>query len=176
MIAQSRETLRSGENFHRIFKKMKKILTIILVLFLNSCKKKEEFIYYSYEDITVTRVDRENHIYFYYGKFENTDLLPKSYIEATYNGFDGVMDAFLIIEKDKTVKIVPIADLFDEINKDQKLKLERFEHNIDFIKWVESIDKKYKNVYRLSNLLKLEIKRNKENNSEIKAVYPENIE
>lgn len=153
---------------------MRKILILTLVLFFVSCSTKQNFIYYTYNNTTVSRLDKENHIFFYYGKVKNTNKLPKSYIEATYSGFDGVMDAFLVIENNGTARIVPVADLFEEINGDNNLALKKMNSNKDFIEWEESIRGKYLNVYRLSNSIELEIKRNKKNNSKVEAIYPGN--
>ncbi|MEC4050190.1 hypothetical protein OX284_012175 [Flavobacterium sp. SUN046] len=151
---------------------MKKVLIIILSLLIFSCTEKEKYIYYTYNNTTITRINKENEADFYYGRFESINSLPKSYIKATYDGFDGVMDAFLIIEKDNSAKIVPIADSFIEINDNDKLTLKRFDYNIDFINWEKNIRKKYKNIYRLSNIVELETKRNKEHKSDVKALYP----
>ncbi len=152
---------------------MRKILILTLVLFLASCSTKQDFIYYTYNNTTVSRLDKENNIFFYYGKIKDINKLPKSYIEATYSGFDGVMDAFLIIENNGTARIIPVADLFKQVNGDNNLVLKKMTNNKDFIEWEESIKYKYLNVYRLSNSIELEIKRNKKNNSKIEAIYPD---
>lgn len=73
---------------------MKKVISIVLLCVFFSCTVNAKFIYYTYENTTITRIDKGNEIYFYYGKFESINSLPKSYIKSTYNGFDGIMDAF----------------------------------------------------------------------------------
>jgi hypothetical protein len=150
--------------------KIKKYIIIILFFLTLSCSERENIIYYTYNNTTVTRIDKGNEIYFYYGRLENIKLLPKPYIRATYSGFDDYIDAYLIFDKNKNVKIIRLNGLFDEINiEDNILKLEKFEHNIDLINWTENIN--YKNVCRLSNTVEIEIKRNKKNNSEVNAYY-----
>lgn len=155
---------------------MRNILIFTFNLILTSCKQKERFIHYSYENATITRLDKENNSYLFYGKYENIDSLPKKYIKATYNGFDGLMSCYLLFEKNDKVEIVAVEGDFDTINSGDKMKLISFNENIDFIKWHEKMKANYNNTIELSDIVNLEIKRNKKNNSKVKAVYPENIE
>ena len=71
---------------------MKKFISVILLCVLFSCSEKEKLIYYTYNDTTITRLDKGNEIFLYYGRFENKNSLPQSYIKATYSGFDGGMN------------------------------------------------------------------------------------
>lgn len=143
-----------------------------MVFFLGACSSEENYIYYSYNKTTITRVDKGNNIFFYYGKYKKEEPLPKSYVEETYSGFDGGMDAFLIIKDDGKAEIVPVGGLFKIINKKDNLFLNEFKSNIDYINWEKSIKGNYLNVCRLSNVLKVEIRINRQNNSKVKVVYP----
>lgn len=58
------------------------------------------------------------------------------------------------------------------LKEDDNLKIVEFNNNIDFIKWNKKIEGKYKNVIELSNVLEIEIKRNKKNKTEVNWVYP----
>lgn len=153
---------------------MRKYFGLILILFFVSCSEKESFIYYSYNNITVTRVDKGNVIRFYYGKFDNTLSLPDSYIKSTYSGFDGLMSCYMIFQEDKKVEFVITEGSFEEINTDDNLKIIEFNSNTDFRKWTEKMEGKYKNVMELSDVWRSEIERNKKNNSEVVSIYPEN--
>ena len=44
--------------------------------------------------------------------------------------------------------------------------------NIEFIDWKDKIDRNYNNVIELSDILKTEQLINKNNNSQVKAIYP----
>lgn len=145
---------------------------IFLILSFGCEMKNENIIYYNYNNITITRVDNGNEIRFYYGKFKNLNSLPKSYIKSTYNGFDGLMSCFLIFKNNKSVEFIKMDGSFEKINTNENLKIIEFNNNIDFIKWNDKIQNKYKNVIELSNVLKIEIKRNKKNKSEVISIYP----
>jgi len=143
----------------------------LLILLLVSCsgKVKEEFIYYTHNNITVTRLDRGNTICFYYGKFTDENKLPKSYIKATYHGFNSGVDAYLIIEKDKPVKILPMMGLFDTINGGKNLKLVDIRNNAHFEKWKERVGK---DKCRIHDVINGEIETNKKFPTDIIATYP----
>ncbi|WP_374175119.1 hypothetical protein [Flavobacterium tructae] len=151
---------------------MKNIIVLLMTLFLGACSSEESYIYYSYKKTTITRVDRGNRISFYYGKYKKDEPLPQSYIEETYSGFDGGMDAFLIVKDDGKVEIVPVGGLFKTINSKDNLFLNEFSSNLEYINWEKSVKGDYLNVCRVSNVLKVEIRLNRENNSKVKAVYP----
>jgi hypothetical protein len=150
---------------------MKKVLVTIMFFILISCSEKERFIHYSYNGVTITRIDNGNHISFYYGNFTDSDSLPKQSIAASYHGFDGIMDGYLVFNENKIVKIVPVADRFETVIPSDSLKLEEFDSNIKFVEWEDKFKGNYQNIYRLSNLEQLEIQNNKKNNSAVKAVY-----
>jgi len=144
---------------------------IIVFFILISCNEKGRFIHYSYNGVTITRVDKGNHIWFYYGDFTNSDSLPKQSIAASYRGFDGYMEGYLVFKENKVVKIVRTGGMFETILLNDSLKLEEFESNIKFIKWVEEFKGNYQNIYWLSDHEQSEIQNNQENNSAVKAVY-----
>jgi len=150
---------------------MKKFLIVALFLTLISCEEKERFIHYTYKGVTLTRVDKGNKIALYYGDFYDVNLLPKKCIAITYNGFDGLVEGYLVFKKNKIVKVIHINGRFNTIINSDSLKMEEFDRNIDFIKWDDGIKGNFENVYFLSDLQKREVKINRENNSAVKAVY-----
>ncbi|MES2484404.1 MAG: hypothetical protein V4581_00425 [Bacteroidota bacterium] len=143
----------------------------LLILLLVSCsgKVKEKFIYYTHNNITVTRLDRDNTICFYYGKFTDENKLPKSYIKASYHGFNSGVDAYLIMEKDKPVKILSMMGIFDTINGSKDLKLVDIHNNVHFEKWKERVGK---NKCRVHDIISGEIETNKQYPTDIIAIYP----
>ena len=78
----------------------------------------------------------------------------------------------MIFKENQKVEIIKIDGLFEEIKKNDSLKLIKFNHNIEFIKWSDQIKGNYNNKIRLAETIQYEIKRNKENNSDVKANYP----
>jgi len=150
---------------------MKKFLIVVLFLTLISCEDKERFIHYTYNGVTITRVDKGNKIWLYYGDFDDVKLLPKQCITITYSGFDGLVEGYLVFNENKTVKVIRIDGRFNTIITSDSLKMEEFDRNIEFIRWDDKIKGNFQNVYFLSDLRKREVKINYENNSAVKAIY-----
>ena len=150
---------------------MKKFLITVILLTFVSCVDEDHFIHYSYDGVTITRVDRGNAISFYYGNFNSSNMLPKQCIKANYRGFDGFIDGYLVFKEDKIVKIIPMGGLFETVGSRDVFKIEEFNNNIDFIKWEDKFKGNYHNIYRISDIKKIEIERNKENKSAVKAIY-----
>lgn len=149
---------------------MKK-LSVLLLLLLFSCSDHEELTYYTYHNTTVTRIDRGNQVFFYPGKFNEDDSLPKNYIMAEYRGFDGIMDGFLILNDNGNAEIVRIADHFEEVGHDDRLTLKHFRHNIDMMEWEETIKGHYENVSRICDNKVRERDINKEHKSAVVTDY-----
>jgi len=148
-----------------------KLILIFFFIILTSCSNSEEITFYKYNNITITRFDNGNMIKLYYGLVKGSDSISKPHIKATYYGRDGSMDAYLIIGKDGNVQIVPMGDFFEEKGFDQRLKLKEFNNNVDFVNWDTRIKNKFDNVIYISSNKNIEIKRNSENNSNVKAIY-----
>ncbi|WP_157255388.1 hypothetical protein [Pedobacter sp. Leaf216] len=153
-------------------------ITLYLCLFLmllTSCSNSSKIIHYQYKGVVITRVNGYPKDYFYYGKFDNTKNLPKDYILSKFSGFDGLMSAFLVFKKDKTVEIIPVADDFTKIGDNASLKLNSEIENIDFIHWRDSTSNNLDSIVEVSDDLKLEIARNKDGRSKVKATYDRSL-
>jgi len=150
---------------------MKKILILAVGLFFVSCSTKQKFIYYTYNNITVSRLDKENHIFFYYGKIKNLNNLPKSYIEATYSGFDGLVWGYLIFKENKNIEIKVLEGDFYKIGENSNIEIIN-EDNPDYINWHNKEKRNYDNVLEFRDVIKSETKVNKINNSQVKVIYP----
>lgn len=150
---------------------MKKILVLTLILSFVSCSKRNNFIYYTYNTITVSRLDKDNHIFFYYGKIETTNHLPESYIEATYSGFDGLIWGYLIFKENKNIEIKVLEGDFNKINGNSNIEIIK-EDNQDYINWDNKGKRNYDNVLEFRDVIKAEVKVNKINNTRINAIYP----
>jgi len=150
---------------------MKKILILAVSLFFVSCSTKQKFIYYTYNNVTVSRLDKENHIFFYYGKIKNINNLPKSYIEATYSGFDGLVWGYLIFKENKNIEIKVLEGDFNKIGGNSNIEIIN-EDNPDYINWYNKEKRNYDNVLEFRDVIKAETKVNKINNSQVKVIYP----
>ena len=151
---------------------MRTLYIALFAFFALSCTKSNNYIYYSYGNTTITRIDEGTNIYFYYGRYE--DVLPRSYIRASYHGFDGLMSCYLIFNDNGIAEIVDMEGSFEIINSEKKIKLIKFNNNMDFIRWEKKIKLNHNNVIELSNVLKIEIARNELNKSKILTEYPNN--
>lgn len=150
---------------------MKKVLIITVVSFFVSCSTKQNFIYYKYKNTTVSRLDKENHIFFYYGKVKDINNLPESYIEATYNGFDGLIWGYLIFKENNKIEIKVLEGDFYAKNENYNIKIIK-DDDANYINWNNTENKKYDNILEFRNVIKAEVKVNKINNSQVKAIYP----
>lgn len=96
---------------------MKKIIYFTIAFTLWGCtlinnQKDSVYIYYKYNDICITRIDKENEHYFYFGEFSKNSELPKSYFIGRYiGGFDASFSGYLIFKK----RSVEFFQLYGEI-------------------------------------------------------------
>ncbi len=148
---------------------MKFFLALFMIILLASCNN-EKPIYYEYNDTVATRVDKDNKIYFYYGKFCNGDY-PKNYVEAEYSGFNSGMQAYLTFRKDGKVEIRRVMAGFRKIGNEFNINI-RDDDNVQFNPWLDSIRNNYGNTIEVSDILKIEQKRNLKNHTKVIAKYP----
>lgn len=151
---------------------MKYILYVIIAIFFAWVFfPSGKLMTYEYNGVTITRIDYDADIYFYYGK-HNKNNLPSSYIKVHYSGFNSLVGAYLIFEKNKTVNLIGCYGLFEsnEINSNSKLQLlddGGNEYSFDYKKI-----KKNSNAIYLSHAYEFEKEVNLRNNSKVKAIYP----
>ena len=127
---------------------------------------------FEYNGVTVTRIDKGNQIYLYYGKCDEK-LTPcsQSYIMAEYSGFNSGMQAYLIFQDNSEVNIVDVIAFFKEIGGNSNLSLFEFEHNYEATIWIDGIQQNFNNTIELSDIIDYEKERNLKNHSKVKAVY-----
>ena len=101
---------------------IQKITLLIVMLLLVSCANKN-YIYYEYNGVTITRIDKGNELYFYYGKYNKNEKTPSSYIKATYHGFDGEVSGYLKFLQNRKVELVEIDGYLDKIGNDSNFYL-----------------------------------------------------
>ncbi len=171
---------------------MKKHLMIFIVISLIGCK--ENIIYYEYENVTITRINKDNNIYFYYGKCNNPKSpCRKSYIKAKYSGFNSGMEGYLKINNTGISEIASVGGYFEKIDEEDNLKIKLTsrknspDHTNEpeiaalygkhyIFRWIDSIAHGYyfDNVIYLSDGIPHEKKKNLELGTHVKAIYPEN--
>lgn len=149
---------------------MKKIITLFLSILLLSCSEKESFIYYKYEKVTITRVDKDDEVYLYYGNYESKDKLPENYVKASYAGFDGLNWGFIFFKEDK-IQIMPLEGKFDIVNQTSNMEIIKND-DIDYQNWHNNKKRDYENVLEFRNVIRAEKKVNLINNSKVISVYP----
>ncbi len=140
---------------------MKKIiLLIVFISILFSCSEKQNLIYYEYNGLTVTRISDYPKDYFFIGKLKSlSDTLNKTYIKSSFSGFNSGMDAYMVFKPNGKIDIIRLDADFEKHGINDSINLKKFQNNIDFIKWEDSIKKSFKNIVRLSDGIELEKKR-----------------
>jgi hypothetical protein len=136
----------------------------------------EDYIYYEYDGITVTRVIDGKVSYLYYGHFKKGDKLPNSYIKGYYHGYNNGMNVYLIFNPDKTVTVKRKNGWCEQFGSDSFIRLINIWDNIDkvtSINWIDSIDGNFNNIIAISDAIELEkLVDKKWNHSKVKAIYP----
>ena len=153
---------------------MKKIQAVfILSIFLWSCSNSP--VYYKYNGITITRLDKINgeaETHFFYGYCDGKGHpYPKSFIKVTYHGFDAFMDGYLMFLPNNKVELIEKDGAFQKVGNDTNLTLTAMDI-VKFDNWHDSIQNKYKNItyftaYDSTN----EKTDNVKNHSDVKAEY-----
>lgn len=147
-----------------------RLITCICVLVLTSCER-DRFTLYSHNGVSLTRIDKDAETYFYYGDLRDKSELPNEYIKATYSGSNYVMSSYVIFNNDKTITFVDMGDGIEKQGSSQYLNMFEHKNNVDFINWQKTFEGKFDSVLRIDDVLKVEQKINKENNSKVKATY-----
>ncbi len=97
---------------------MKTITFVITALLLWSCSSPP--IYYTYGDVTITRVEKGTTNYFYYGKHPEGKY-PDSFIQSTYSGFNSGMGVYITFLPNKKVRFDYEISLVEEIGNDTNI-------------------------------------------------------
>ena len=159
---------------------MKLLLKLFIVFSLMACNNRKP-IYYEYNNIVVTRVDRGNKIYFYYGKYSKGNY-PSNYVKAEYHGFNSGMRAFLTFRNDGKVEIRRQMGSLSKKGNDTNLIINGWflqngliidNDDNQFSKWWDTVRNDYNNTVEVLDVLGIEQKRNIENHSKVIAIYPQ---
>jgi hypothetical protein len=144
-----------------------RILNILLSILIFSSCSQENRIFYEYNGVVITRINKDNQIYFYRGKQEDS-----SFIKAEYSGLNSGMGAYLVFKPNGMVELVKVYDSFEKFGSDSSLVLKEYKENIEFIKWTDSIKGNYNNIIEVSDIINIEKERNLQNHSKVKVTYP----
>ena len=134
------------------------------------CSEKPVSTYYEHSDVIITRIDKGNEIFVYYGEVTKEMDFPMTFIKIEYSGLNSGMQAYLNFLPNKKVEMIGIMGIFEKMGNDNRINIKEID-NIRFIAWKDSINGDYKNTMELSNIFKIEKERNKLNHSVVKAVY-----
>lgn len=150
-----------------------KYLLIAFIALVTSCDVKQaDKVVYSYNGISVTRIDSDRVSYFYYGDYSNKKIdtaLP--YVKAIYGRGTDVMNAYLVFEADKKVRFIKMQDRFETLRNDSLIYAFDFPENIEFIHWEDSVRLKPDNVIRIDDVQTVEKEFNKKLKSKVDAKY-----
>lgn len=152
---------------------MKKLSVIIIcfsICLMLSCGRKRISIY-NYNEVTLTRIDKDAETFFFYGDFSDERNLPNNYIKATYRGFNHIMSSYIIFNNDKTLTFVDMGDGLETYGNPKYMSIFEHKENIDFINWENKFISKYDSIVRIDNVLEIERRLNKNNKSKILVNY-----
>lgn len=138
---------------------------------MGCAENSKKIIQYKYKDVVITRINDYPRDIFYCGKFDTVEELPDNYVLSEFSGFDGLMSAFLIFKKDRTVEIILVADDFTQVGENPSLILNKTIENIDFIHWRDQTMSDLDSIIQVSDGIRLEIERNKKEHSKVTARY-----
>lgn len=128
-------------------------------------------ILYEFKGTFLTRIDNGTKSCFYFGKYENENNLPLSYVKSEFSGFNSGMDAYLIF-KPNNVEVYYSASNFINVGPIENIKVinnpisNTFNYNFD-----DKVRGNYNNVCRVSDIIAREKDLNTENNSKVKVTY-----
>ncbi len=142
---------------------MRMVLFFFMLAF-SSCRS--DIIKYRYDDVVVTRVDRDGEAKLYYGDFDNN--FPDSCIKIEYSGFNSGISGYLVFHPDKRVQVISEGGGYytSSYGENSMIILNEICRNFS-----DSIKGKYDRVLYLSGM-GLEQEINTKNNSNVKAIYP----
>ncbi len=153
---------------------MRSILLLLLVPTLLSCGKKQ-IVHYEYNGVVITRMDRGDRSRFYHGLYQESDKLPKSYIETwSTGGFNGGKWAVMIFRKNNVAlycsaggsrQVGGESSTLILYNNDNYNSL--FEDNIAEIRWGAKISGHYDSICNVSYFRESEERLNRNNNSNV---------
>lgn len=141
-----------------------RIVLFFLMLAFISCRN--DIIKYRYDDVVVTRVDRDGLAKLYYGDFDNN--FPDSCIKIEYSGFNSGISGYLIFHPNKKVEVNSRGGGYFTSSYSEKSMIFLKEISDNFS---DSIRGKYDRVLHLSGM-GLEQELNQKFNSNVKAIYP----
>ena len=123
---------------------------------------------YSYQGVSITRIDENREAYFYYGDFSRKKpdtTIP--YVKASYPLGSDIMEAYLVFKANKKVTLVAMTSNFVQKKTDSLFSIFTFKENVDFVNWDDSVKKKFDNLIRISESPKLEDRLHKQFGSKV---------
>jgi hypothetical protein len=123
---------------------------------------------YSYQGVSITRIDENRESYFYYGDFigkKPDTTVP--HVKASFPLGSDIMEGYLVFKADKRVTLVAMTSNFIQKESDSLFSIFTFKENVDFINWDDSVKKKFDNLIRISENPTLEKRLHKQFGSKV---------
>jgi hypothetical protein len=139
-----------------------RILIICLVICILACTRTDRIVYYKYNNVEITRVDRGKATFFYYGHIYRKNISSlKPEVIVDWSSDDNLF-GFLHFINDKNVEVLDGGGgEYRNENKNSYLNFKDIE-NAELNKLLKKLrNNPYENLYQISNNLELEKKRNK---------------
>lgn len=158
--------------------KLKTIL-LLLTLILNfsvACVSKDSIIYYNYDGVTITRIDRDGETYFYYGGCNNQQVdCKKPIVKAKYSGLNSGLDGLLNFKPNGFVEVISLGGGYftKEEGMNDKLLINHSENSTKISNTLDSL-KKSGSVIHFNNNIELEKELNRKSKSKVNATYKNN--
>ncbi len=147
---------------------MKYIIYIFLFILL-SCTNSESR--YIYNGVTVSRVDKDGEVRFYYGDINDENAKHPS-VKVEYSGFNSGVDGFLLFKSDKVVEVINYGGGYFTQSKDagKQITIKDYDnHELDSL--INQKPANRMNLIRISDVRKLEEQRNREHRTGVQVVY-----
>jgi hypothetical protein len=133
----------------------------------------ENIIYYTYQDVTVTRIDKWDKVYFHYGRCNDQDTLcPPPEVVITWRDDFGLR-GFLLFHPDKRVQVLKGGGgLYKTTNEGSQLIFMKEYESPQFHEFMEPFrNGPYKNLIEFSEVIAVEREINNRMNSHVQAEY-----
>ena len=150
---------------------MKKYIIVLLVFFLFSCEG--NLVFYEYNGVTITRIDRGNKLYFYYGKKGTPSFDKKTYFKLTYKGLNSAAGAGLKFLDNGIVQVNHMYGYFSIKGDTNKMYVPPSNTLLN-PDWRDSLfvpSYNFNNIIVVFDYIKAEQEKNKKHHSKVATVY-----
>lgn len=138
-----------------------------------ACTSENTIIYYDFDGVTITRIDRDGETCIYYGRCDNNQKnCSEPFVKAKYSGFNSGLDGLLHFKAGGIVEVISLGGGYftEERSSNDKLLINNSKNSTETSKTLDSI-RKSSSVIHLSSNIVLEKELNRKSNSKVNATY-----